>query len=169
MGVQTMSSTHEDSISIGPARAQDPESIAALLVPYVELKIVLPRSAADIRQHLPNFLVARLNDSEVIGSVALRDFSDGLHEIRSLVVRHDHSGRGIGSKLIKAAIAMAQERQAKRIFTLTVRPHLFLRLGFVVAPMADFPEKVWSDCRACPKRDCCDEVALVLPMPPTES
>ncbi|NLE53895.1 MAG: GNAT family N-acetyltransferase, partial [Lentisphaerae bacterium] len=35
---------------------------------------------------------------------------------------------------------------------------------FVSAPVSDFPEKVWSDCLACPKRHCCDEVALVMPL-----
>lgn len=159
-----MSTTLEPTIHIGPARDQDPDAIAALLVPYVEQKIVLPRSPDDIRRHLPNFLAARLNDDEVVGSIALRDFSDGLQEIRSLVVRRDFAGKGLGTLLIQAAIDMARARQAKKIFTLTVRPNLFLRLGFVSAPMSDFPEKVWSDCLACPKRHCCDEVALVLPI-----
>lgn len=159
-----MSIASEPTITIGPAKDQDPEAIAALLVPYVKLKIVLPRSAADIRNCLPNFLVARVNGHDVIGSVALRDFSDGLQEIRSLVVHEDYAGKGLGTKLVEAAIAMARQREAKKVFTLTVRPRLFLRLGFVLAPMSDFPEKVWSDCRACPKRDCCDEVALVMPL-----
>lgn len=159
-----MSIDTEPIITVGPAKDQDPEAIATLLIPYVEQKIVLPRSPEDIRQFLPNFLVARVNDDEVIGSIALRDFSDGLQEIRSLVVRKDYAGKGLGTKLIEAAVAMARERKAKKVFTLTVRPRLFLRLGFVSAPVSDFPEKVWSDCLACPKRHCCDEVALVMPL-----
>ncbi|MEI8197590.1 MAG: hypothetical protein WCI73_16975, partial [Phycisphaerae bacterium] len=37
----------------------------------------------------------------------------------------------------------------------------FAKLGFAVVPMATLPFKVWSDCLKCPKREGCDEIAMV--------
>ena len=49
---------------------------------------------------------------------------------------------------------------AKCVFTLTKRPEFFRNLGFRLAPKEDFPAKIWTDCRLCPKDHCCDETAL---------
>lgn len=143
------------------ARASDAEAIADLLRPYAERHIVLPRTAADIRAHVANFMVAAVGE-RIVGAVALRDFGDGLQEIRSLVVHVDLAGGGLGSRLIAGALDLARSRQARRVFALTLRPNLFERSGFVRVEKELFPQKVWSDCARCVKRDCCDESALVL-------
>lgn len=137
------------------------EAIAALLHPYVELGLVLARSGEEIRRRHGDFLVALAGD-RVVGTVSLRDFGAGLHEIRSLVVAAGHAGHGLGSRLVEAAVLTAAANGAGRVFALTLRPHLFLRLGFRQVDMDLFPQKVWLDCAKCPKRDCCDEIALIL-------
>jgi amino-acid N-acetyltransferase len=137
------------SVIIESACKEDAYKIPELLAPWVERQIVLPRTPQDILEHLENFLVAR-RDGALIGVVAVRNFGDGLE------------GAGLGSSLVQAAIALARKRQAKRIFALTMRPRLFQRLGFAVVEKELFPQKVWADCSKCPKRDCCDEVAVSL-------
>lgn len=148
-------------VMITPADAVDAETIAALLDPYVATGIVLKRTPEDIRENIGNFLTA-WRDLRLVGAVAVRDFGGGLNEIRSLVVHPDETGKGIGSALIKAAVALARRRGAGRVFALTLRPGVFQRQAFAQVDMDIFPEKVWSDCRNCPKRDCCDEVAMLL-------
>jgi len=143
------------------AQRPDAPAIAELLEPYAELGVVLPRPVAEIEEHIENFLVAR-DIGKVVGAVALRDFGDGLHEVRSLVVDSHYAGRRVGSQLIQAAVDLAVERQARSVFTLTLRPGLFQRAGFDLVDMERFPQKVWSDCAQCRKRHCCDEVALLL-------
>lgn len=151
------------AIAIVPATKADAEAIVDLLTPNVAKQIVLPRTADDVRAHIGNFHVARGHGHPgLAGCVALRDFGDGLQEIRSLVVAPEHAGQGLGSLLVKTAIELAVARHAKRVFTLTVRPNLFLHLGFTQVPVTDFPQKVWSDCANCPKRQHCDEIALAL-------
>ncbi|NMA43527.1 MAG: GNAT family N-acetyltransferase [Oligosphaeraceae bacterium] len=152
---------NSDSIKISAAVPTDAYEIPKLLAPYVERQIVLPRTPEDILQHLGNFLVAR-RDDELVGVVALRDFGAGLQEIRSLAVSVNFSGRGLGSKLLLAAIDLAKKRNASRVFALTLRPRLFQRLGFVVVEKEEFPQKVWADCSKCPKLECCDEIAVSL-------
>ena len=150
-----------DTIAILPARPEQAGAISALLQPYVKEGIVLPRPPHEVRVHIGNFLTA-VRDDEVIGAVAVRDFGGGLYEIRSLVVAPQWSGRGIGSRLVREAVAFAETRGAARIFALTMRPRLFERLHFVQVDKNLFPQKVWSDCVKCPKRACCDEVAVFL-------
>lgn len=150
-------------LTIVPAVSTDAEAIVDLMSPYVAQQIVLPRSVAEIRANIANFRVVRqASSTSLVGCVALRDFGQGLQEVRSLVVAPEHAGRGLGTILVQTAIEMARERQANRVFTLTVRPNLFLKLGFTHVPVTDFPQKVWSDCAHCPKREQCDEVALAI-------
>ena len=141
--------------------------ISEMLMPYVKLKIVLPRTPEDILKHLDNFLTAHENtvdgeSSRLIGAVALRNFGPDLQEIRSLIVTPSCTKRGIGTLLIQSAVKLAQERQCKNIFALTLRPNLFVKLGFKIVSKELFPQKVWADCRKCPKQDCCDEIAVKL-------
>ena len=150
----------QPQIHITAATPGDADAIAELLRPYAERQIVLPRTAEDIRQFIANFLIAKQDDGQLLGSVALRDFGDGLQEIRSLAVRPDACGNGLGSRLVNEAVAFARRRQATTVFALTLRPTLFHRLGFDIVPRDNFPRKVWLDCRKCPKFTACDEIAV---------
>ncbi|MFA4943831.1 MAG: GNAT family N-acetyltransferase [Lentisphaeria bacterium] len=149
-----------------PARLADAEVLVGLIAPYVESGLVLPRSAAEVREQAGQFLVAENGTGAIVGCVALRDYGAGLVEIRSLAVAPAFGNHGIGSHLVESAVALAKERGAARIFALTMRPHLFCRLGFhEVAKerwLREFPQKVWNDCRFCRKRDRCDETAVLL-------
>jgi amino-acid N-acetyltransferase len=44
---------------------------------------------------------------------------------------------------------------------LTYEQTFFEKSGFEVVPKDSLPLKVWSDCIRCPKRDGCDEIAMV--------
>jgi len=160
--------THCPSLSalrIDAANQDDPPQIVQLLTPYVNRKIVLARDEADIRSYLGNFLVARQADGSLAACVALRDFGDGLQEIRSLVVTEHACGQGLGTAMILAALDKAKRRRATRVIVLTLRPNLFLRLGFNIVDKEQFPQKVLQDCRLCPKFHACDETALLLNLP----
>ena len=163
-----MSPTAVSRCEIRPADAADAQAIARLIVPYAAQGIVLPRPEEEIRASIGDFLVACHGD-KVVGCVALRPYGQGLQELRTLVVQAEHAGGGLGSRLVKAAVREARRRGCRTLFTLTVRPRLFQRLGFRIVEASRFPQKVWSDCANCPKRDCCDEVALVMELSPADS
>ncbi len=156
-----MADTTAAAVILVPAGPEDVRPIVDLLEPYARQELVLARTAEEIGQYIANFTVAKAGD-RVVGCVALRDFGDGLEEVRSLAVESGWSGHGLGSKLVQAALEHAVRRQANRVFALTLRPHLFERLGFVVVDKEMFPQKVWSDCRKCSKLACCDETALLI-------
>ena len=148
---------------IRPAHSDEVGRILDFLPPFVAKKQILPRSEAELKESLSNILVAmRADTDELIGTVALRDFGGGLFEVRSLTVSPDYEGQGLGTRLIKEAVAHAKTQGAKRIFTLTMRQGLFQRCGFSQVCIMRFPGKVQVDCMNCPKKEYCDEVALSL-------
>ena len=152
---------------IRPAEVEDAPAIYALLATFSTEGKLLPRPVADIQARIANFLVVELNGS-VAACGALRDFGNDLNEIRSLAVRRDLAGQGLGSRLVKALLAKALERTEGRhghVFALTYRVAFFQRLGFRIVDKYSFPPKIWSDCCVCPKKDHCDETAVMIGVP----
>ncbi len=151
-------------VKIRPASPNDVPAVIALLAEYVRQGLVLPRREQEIAAPNNPFILLE-QAQEIIGCVSLRTYSRDLVEIRSLAVRPDRAGAGFGSRLIQAAVQAAARRGFTRCFALTRRPNLFVRLGFRIVPKTMFPEKVWTDCRACPRREHCDETAVLLALP----
>ena len=152
---------------IRPAAVEDAPAIYALLATFSTEGKLLPRPVADIQARIANFLVAEQNGM-IAACGALRDFGNNLNEIRSLAVRRDLAGQGIGSRLVKSLLEKAVERTAGEnghVFALTYRVEFFKRLGFRVIDKYTFPPKIWSDCCVCPKKDHCDETAVVIDVP----
>jgi amino-acid N-acetyltransferase len=126
---------------------------------------MLPLSVGDVTDRLRDFWVA-LDGDELIGSVALHVTWNRLVEIRSLAVRKDRQKRGLGGRLVKAALKEAKEMGAEEVFTLTYAPGYFKRFGFRVCDRNDLPHKVWVDCVKCPKFPDCGETAMRLNLVP---
>ncbi len=149
-------------IIIRKAVETDIEAICTLMKLYAAAQIVLPRDHRDILEHLGNFWVATSSD-KFAGCVAVRDFGNDLFEIRSLAVAPELTGQRIGSSMIKNLIAhFRAQRRPIRLFALTYRANFFINLGFSLVNKEQFPEKIWSDCAKCPKREHCDEDALLI-------
>ena len=153
----------DDSFPVRPAVWEDIPAILALLEEFVQQQLVLPRTREEMEGNYRNFMVAcHPGTGALVGAGALRPHGDGLYEVRSLAVTTSFHGQGIGSQVVKALLRRARETTppAKCVFTLTKRPEFFRNLGFRLAPKEDFPAKIWTDCRLCPKYHCCDETAL---------
>ena len=151
----------ESQIQLCPAVAEDIPEMLKLLDSYAKKQQVLPRTASDLQQNIQNFIVAR-DGEKLVGVAALRPYGDGFFEVRSLAVAHGYKNAGVGTRLVNALLEKAHALQppAVKVFALTKRPHLFLRLGFQMAFRERFPAKIWTDCLLCPKYDHCDETAV---------
>lgn len=144
------------------AEEKDVAQIQLLLDMYARDQIILARTREDILENLKRFIVADA-DGEIKGCVAIRDFGNDLLEVRSLAVKPDSFGQGIGRALIEELIRILEhERHFFRLFALTYKTDFFIKLGFQRVSMDMFPEKIWSDCVKCPKKEHCDEEAVVL-------
>ncbi len=146
---------------IRKARMQDVKAIQKLVAGYAKKGDMLPRSLSEIYENLRDYFVSVDDVGDVVGSAAVHLMWEDLAEVRSLAVREDSMGKGIGTTLIEACISEAILLGITRIFALTYKPDFFEKLGFRRVDKAELPHKIWADCLKCSKFPDCDEVALV--------
>ncbi|MBE0534247.1 MAG: N-acetyltransferase [Phycisphaerae bacterium] len=147
-------------MNIRNAKTSDAEAISTLISYYAELDRMLFCSVADVYERLQIFKVAE-EAGTVVGCCALQVVWSDLAEIKSLAVVKDRVGTGVGKALVEAAVAKAHELGVRRVFTLTLEPAFFEKVGFARVDVDSLPMKVWSDCAKCSKQDHCDEKALI--------
>jgi amino-acid N-acetyltransferase len=121
---------------------------------------MLFKSYAELYENLRDFAVYERN-GQVIGTTALAVIWADMAEIRSLAVDEVHKGTGVGRALVEWTIAEARRLHIRKIMSLTYEQRFFEKLGFEVVDKDSLPLKVWTDCVKCPKRDGCDEIAMV--------
>jgi amino-acid N-acetyltransferase len=132
---------------------------------FADRGLLLHRSEESLRARLDDFLVAEV-EGAVVGCGALTELGPGLGEVRSLAVREDQKGRGIGSAIAGKLFAWADERGFREVLALTRRVSFFEGLGFQVTQRERFLDKLKTDCQACPLNLCCDETAMVRAVVP---
>ena len=147
------------------ARADDLDAISWLVDHWAENGENLPRSREDIMKAILDFGVAVL-DGKVVGCAALWIYTPQLAEIRSLGVHPDSQGRGVGQGLVRYFLQLAGQLHIPKVFVLTRAPVFFEKAGFRQVSVNSLPEKVLKDCSACPKREQCDEIALIHDIAP---
>jgi amino-acid N-acetyltransferase len=145
---------------IEKARIDDPPEILALVNEFANRQLMLARSLNEVYESLRDFFVWR-EDGRILGCAALHISWQGLAEVRSVAVRDDAQGRGIGRALVEGCLNEARELGIKRLFVLTYLPEFFQKFGFVPYPKENLPHKIWADCLNCPRFPDCDEVALI--------
>ncbi len=149
---------------IRPATIHDVPRIQAIINSHAELGRMLFKSYAQLYEDLRDFAVCE-RDGRVVGCCALTILWADLAEVRSLAVADAHLGRGIGRQLVEWAVEEARKFQIRRLMALTYEQGFFEKLGFAVVSKESLPLKVWSDCVRCPKRENCDEIAVVRVLP----
>jgi amino-acid N-acetyltransferase len=105
-----------------------------------------------LEDHLPTILVARLQ-GRVVGSAALELYGAAAL-LRSVAVRRDLRGTGLGSRLTESALRLSRELGAAEAYLLTETADLFFpRFGFRSIPRSRVPASVRSSVEftsACP-------------------
>ncbi len=149
-------------MKIRKAKIGDIRPVHGLLSHFADKGLLLPRSLSDLYDHLRDYAVIEGNESDIVAVVALHVCWEDLAEIRSLAVREDFQGSGIGRSLVEYCISDAITLDIYRIFTLTYQPKFFKKLGFKEVDKLALPHKIWADCVKCPKFPECDETALLI-------
>jgi amino-acid N-acetyltransferase len=145
---------------IRPATIHDVPRISEIINSHAELGRMLFKSYAQLYEDLRDFAVYDL-DGRVVGCVAVAIIWSDLTEVRSLAVDDNYRGRGIGKALVNWCVEECRRMGIRRLMSLTYEQTFFEKLGFEVVGKESLPLKVWSDCVRCPKRDGCDEIAMV--------
>ena len=151
------------------ARPEDASRIHGLITHYAARGLLLPRTKEEIRAHIGRFLVLAERERQtekLLGCVALEPYGSDLAEIRSLAVDPEIRGRGLGTRLLRMALAAARRRKIARVFAVTHAPEFFNRQGFATSTRWALPEKLARDCCTCPKADHCQLVAVIATVCP---
>jgi amino-acid N-acetyltransferase len=147
-------------LRIRPARAEDVDAIRTLIDGYAAQDLMLSRSPEFLLANLRDYVVAE--DGTFAGCCALATLTPDLAELRSLAVRPETSGRGVGKALVDACVEQARRLGLRRVFALTLVPEFFERCGFTLISLGRLPEKSAAECPVCPKRFACDEQAMLM-------
>ena len=148
------------SLVVERARLRDVEEMKGILDEFAREGVLLARSRLDLYETIRDFVVAR-EHGELVGLAALHICWIDLGEVRSLAVRKDLQGKGIGRSLVEACLDESRRLGLRRVFALTYRPGFFARLGFREVEKSELPHKVWQDCIHCIHFPECDEVAVM--------
>ncbi|MBM7505767.1 amino-acid N-acetyltransferase [Agromyces aurantiacus] len=112
------------------ARTHDVPTILDLVEPLVARRILLGKERVDLYGAVQEFRVAESDDGEVVGCGALHVMWEDLGEVRTLAVRDDWLGHGVGHALLDALEEDARELGLSRLFCLTFEVGFFGRHGF---------------------------------------
>ena len=66
--------------------------------------------------------------------------------------------------MVQVLLEDAKALGLEKVFTLTLEPDFFDKIGFKKVEKDALPMKVWSDCAKCSKQDHCDEIAMAYPL-----
>jgi len=147
-------------LKIRKAAISDVKEIQRLVNEFARKEQMIPRSVNELYENVRDFVVAE-DKSGIVGACALHVLWDDLAEVRSLAVKNEYQGKGIGSKMVRNCIREARALGIKRVFVLTYQPDFFRKLRFKDTDKASLPQKIWGDCIRCPKFPECDEHALI--------
>jgi len=126
------------------ARIGDVDAILQINERFARRGILLSRTPEEIAEQIGSFRVSEL-DGEVVGIAALRDFGDGIGELRSLAVSDTVQGRGMGEMLVRAIVRDARDAGIGRLYVLTANPGYFALHGFEELAWDDVPEVLDAD------------------------
>lgn len=142
------------------ATVEDVEPLYLMIEEYAQRGIMLPRSRQALTRQIDQFVIAEM-DGKFIGCGSLFRLGADLVEVRSIGLRDEGKGKGVGSMILEKLTEEARRQKIPKIMALTYAVDFFLRNGFTVVEKEIFPEKVWTDCVNCKKQNACDEIAVL--------
>lgn len=157
------------AFKIRKAHVNDVQAIYDLLKQMASKGLLLPRSLSNLYEMVQTFWVGEDEKGEVAGVAALQVAWENLAEVRSLAVRDDFAGQGLGRALTGAVEREAKTLGVTRMFVLTYVMDFFQKLGYQPTPLATLPQKIWAVCFQCVHYPDCKETALIKDFGPTGS
>jgi amino-acid N-acetyltransferase len=149
-------------LALRTATAADAPAIHALIERHLDEGHLLPRRLEEIAVHAARFVVAA-DGREILACAELAPLSRSVAEVRSLVVSDSARNLRLGRRLVQELAHRAGAAGFARLCALAHAPGYFVRMGFSIVPHAWLPEKVATDCHACPQfARGCGQHAVVL-------
>jgi amino-acid N-acetyltransferase len=148
-------------MQIRKARLQDATNIYEIVNSLSHDGTLLKRQFAEICENVRDFTVAESDAGVFLGCGALHLYGPHLAEVRSIVVKPEAKGQGVGGRLLFSLIDEAETHCIGCVCLFTRIPDFFYRYGFrTVEDRTALPDKIFKDCQTCPRLHRCDEVAM---------
>src|SRR5207244_12701037 len=125
---------------------------------------MLERSESFLRANLADFLVAEDDGgspAEFFGCGALAVLTADLAEVRSLAVKPEAGGRGVGKAIVDACVERARERGLRRVFLLRAVHAVFHEGRVALQGRGRGAQRGAAEGRGGPERVRLDENAIV--------
>lgn len=124
-----------------PMILQDIPAVLSVMSPFIQKKILLPRTSHDLEEKLSDYIVYEI-DGCIRACAALHEYKDGQAEIAGIAVDENFSSLGIGPKLVDYLIDRSKKQNKKSVFILTTRTSdWFEHLGFKPDTIESLPEE----------------------------
>ena len=111
------------------ARTPDVRAIRSLVEPMARSRRIVSKDAVAYYEAVHEFRVVEV-DREVVGCGALHVMWEDLAEVRTVAVRPEFKGRGLGSALLNGLLQDARDLGVQRVFCLTFETGFFGGHGF---------------------------------------
>ncbi len=129
---------------IEKATLKDVEAIHDLVLGHARKGLMLYRPRDEIEYHIRDYFVCR-RGGRVVGCAGLRVWNRGASEIYALAVEQNHAGKGIGKSLVRACVNEARRLGVRKVFALTFRKEMFLKLGFKKVTLREIPRIMFTE------------------------
>lgn len=117
------------STEVRAANADDLPELVALIDDFVTANRLLPRTLDELKDLIPSGFVAIWQD-RLVGFAALEVYSPKLGEVRSLAVRPEAQGLGLGKQLVEMCVNLAKSRNVLEVMAVTSNETFFQACGF---------------------------------------
>ncbi|MGH3824141.1 MAG: amino-acid N-acetyltransferase [Pseudonocardiaceae bacterium] len=132
-------------LTVRRARVGDVRRIKELVDCYAEA-VLLVKQLVTLYEDVQEFWVAE-RDSTVLGCGALHVLWEDLAEIRTLAVRPDAIGQGVGQALVTQLVEHGRVLGLRRLFVLTFEERFFSRYGFQIIQGTPVTPEVYEEMR----------------------
>ncbi|MFN2496851.1 MAG: amino-acid N-acetyltransferase [Pseudonocardiaceae bacterium] len=132
-------------LTVRRAKVGDVRAIKDLVDCYAGA-VLLAKPLVTLYEDVQEFWVAE-QDGVIAGCGALHVLWEDLAEIRTVAVRPDAVGQGVGHALVRQLIEQGRELGLRRIFVLTFEERFFARHGFRVINGTPVTPEVYEQMR----------------------
>ena len=105
-------------------------AIRQLVRPFNASRVLVAKEAVTYYESVQEFRVVEDGAGELVGCGALHVMWEDVAEVRTLAVRPDRGGHGIGGALLDVLLDEARALGVARVFCLTFEVDFFARHGF---------------------------------------
>ncbi len=142
-----MADGNPPDVVVRRARTSDVPAIKSLVDTYAG-RILLEKNLVTLYEAVQEFWVAEVG-GEVAGCGALHVLWADLGEVRTVAVRPEVRGMGVGHAIVDRLLQVARELQLQRLFVLTFETGFFARHGFTEIEGTPVTAEVYEEmCRS---------------------